>query len=352
MLRVGYFGTWERGYPRNEQVIASLRRKGAHVTEIHRTIWESEHKFALGASLLPRLAVAEASLAISRLPQIDALIVGYPGQFDLWSARRHGRPIAFNAMVSFYDTFVQDRGRFTADSLAARALFHLDRRSFRAADLLVADTATNAAYFAELADIPPDHVEHCHVGAEERLFTHCWKQPEIFTVLFVGKLIPLHGLKLILETARLLPDVPFRIIGSGQEQDLLDARPANVEHVPWISYEDLPAEYARAGCALGIFGPSSKVERVIPNKAFQAMAVGAPLITADTAAARELLIDQKDALLVQRSPEALAAAIRALADTPELAATLAAAGRRTYEQKASEDVLGSRWHELLERLAN
>ena len=48
---------------------------------------------------------------------------------------------------------------------------------------------------------------------------------------------------------------------------------------------------------------------MIPNKAFQALACGTPLVTADTPAARELLADGESALLVPPGdPEALAAA--------------------------------------------
>jgi glycosyltransferase involved in cell wall biosynthesis len=347
-VRVGYFGTWERGYPRNEQVISALRSAGAEVSENHAAVWETEHKFRLGPTVLPRLIAAEARLAFRRLEETDVLLVGYPGQFDLWSARRHDLPVAFNAMVSLYDAFVEDRGRFRPETLAARALLRLDRSSFRAADLLIADTAANAAYMAELAGL--DRIEHCYVGAEERLFGPTWAAPDEFVVLFVGKLIPLHGLRLILDTAVLLPEIPFRIVGSGQEEELLRDRPANVEHVPWVAYDDLPQEYARAGCALGIFGMSPKVDRVIPNKAFQALAVGTPLVTADTEAARELLTDERDSLLVERSPEALAAALRRLAEDSSLARRIGAAGRATFEQHASEAVLGRRWVGLLETL--
>ncbi len=148
----------------------------------------------------------------------------------------------------------------------------------------------------ELADLK--RVEFCFVGADESLFRPTWRPSPEFRVLFVGKLIPLHGLPTILDAARLLPQMPFRVVGSGQEEALLRDRPPNVEQVPWVDYEDLPAEYGRAGCALGIFGTSPKAGRVIPNKVFQALACGTPVITAATPATRELLSDGHDALLV------------------------------------------------------
>jgi glycosyltransferase involved in cell wall biosynthesis len=90
---------------------------------------------------------------------------------------------------------------------------------------------------------------------------------------------------------------------------------------------------------------------VIPNKAFQALACGTPLVTADTPAARELLVDGESALLVPPGdPEALAAALERLAGDPELAARLAASGHAVYRRRASEDVLGHRWRELIEQL--
>jgi glycosyltransferase involved in cell wall biosynthesis len=199
----------------------------------------------------------------------------------------------------------------------------------------------------ELAGL--DEVAVCYVGAEERLFRPAWRRAEGFHVLFVGKFAPLHGVDLILEAARLLPDVDFRIVGTGQVTHVMDARPPNVEHVPWVEYERVAGEYSRAGCALGIFGASGKAQRVIPHKTFQALAVGTPLITADTVAARELLANGRDSLLVERTAESLAEAIVALRDDPDLAARIGAGGRMTFERDASEAVLGVRWREAIER---
>ena len=347
-MRVAYFGTWERGYPRNEQVISALARAGVEVDVVHEEMWSNEHKFGVSATLFPRLARAELRLARRRLPEdLDALVVGYPGQFDLWSAKRHRRPIVFNAMVSLYDTFVEDRERFREGSPAARALRRIDRMAFRAADLVVADTQANAEFMRELGGL--DEVATCYVGAEERLFRPAWRRGEDFHVLFVGKLAPLHGLDVILDAARLLPDVPFRLVGTGQVTHLLDRRPPNVEHVPWIEYERLPDEYARAGCALGIFGSSAKAGRVIPHKTFQGLAVGAPVITGDTPAARELLAGGRDCLLVERTPDSLAEAVVALRDDAQLAEQIGRGGRATFEREASEAVLGLRWCEAVER---
>jgi glycosyltransferase involved in cell wall biosynthesis len=88
---------------------------------------------------------------------------------------------------------------------------------------------------------------------------------------------------------------------------------------------------------------------VIPNKVFQALACGRPVVTADTAGARELLTHDADALLVPPGDgAAVAHAVRRLAEDGSLAERLGAAGRATYEVRASEPVLGARWRALLE----
>jgi glycosyltransferase involved in cell wall biosynthesis len=352
-LKLLYFGTYERRYPRNAQVISCLRSIGVEVEEEHVSVWDGErHSWGAGPGRAVRLAAAEARLLTRRgRADFDALIVGYPGHFDLPAARRVAgeRPIVFNPLVSLADTLVSDRGRFRSGSLAARALEAVDRRAFQAATVVVADTTAQAQFFAGLADL--GDVPVCFVGAEDRLFQPGWQPPADFTALFIGKLIPLQGVETILAAARLAPEVDFRIIGSGQLDSLLESRPANVEHVPWLDYELLPGALQGAGCALGIFGTGAKARRVIPNKAFQALACGAPLITADTPAARELLVDGTSALLVPPGdPAALAGAVRQLAGDMGLARRIATGGRTAYERRASEPVLGERWRELVERL--
>lgn len=352
-MRVLYFGTYDRSYPRNAQVISALRGSGVEVVEQQRPVWERRHNWSLGLRQLARLADAELRLRRGGRGDVDLLVVGYPGHFDLPAARRaaRGRPVVFNPLVSLYDTLVDDRGRFRHGSPAARVIRAVDRRAFRRADLVVADTEAHARFFRAEFDLAEDAVDVCLVGAEDRLFRPGPPAGLPFHALFVGKLIPLHGLETILAAARLAPEIPFRVVGSGQLERLLDGRPASVEWVPWIDYEDLPGALQRAGCVLGVFGTGAKTARVIPNKVFQALACARPLVTADTPAVRELLAHERDALLVPAGdPGALAAAVRRLAGDPSLRRRLGAAGRATYEEHAAESVLGARWRMLLERV--
>ena len=354
-MRVLYFGTYERDYPRNAQVISCLRGAGAEVIERHAGVWEGRrHNWSAGLGAAVRIGAAEARLLLgSRRERFDAVIVGYPGHLDMPVARRlaRGRPLLFNPLVSLYETLVEDRGRFAPGSAAAGVLRRIDRLALRRADLVVADTEQNARHLAELGGLPRERLAVCLVGAEERLFRPGRRPAETFQALFVGKLIPLHGLETILSAARLAPEIPFRVVGSGQLDALLREPPANVEWIEWIDYDRLPEQNQLAGCALGVFGNAPKTRRVIPNKAFQALACGTPLVTADTPAARELLRDGESALLVPPGdPEALATAVRRLAGDRELAKMLGAGGLAAYREQASEAVLGARWLSLVEQL--
>ncbi len=142
-----------------------------------------------------------------------------------------------------------------------------------------------------------------------------------------GRWSPLHGLPTVLEAAGLLRDEPFvfELIGDGQLAAWLADE---VRHRGLSSVElraSLPASLLRArvlggDICLGVFGTSDKARRVVPNKVYDALAAGRPLVTADSPAARELLEDGRDALLVPADDAAaLAAALRRLGDVGERA---------------------------------
>ena len=51
-MRALYFGTYDRAYPRNAQVISALRGAGVEVIEQHRAVWERRHNWTVGDLLI------------------------------------------------------------------------------------------------------------------------------------------------------------------------------------------------------------------------------------------------------------------------------------------------------------
>jgi len=123
----------------------------------------------------------------------------------------------------------------------------------------------------------------------------------------------------------------------------------NILFIDWIPYHQLMDKMARAHICLGIFSQGGKASRVIPNKVFQGLAVGMPVITGDSPASRELLTDGQDALLVPMGdPGALAQAIRSLKTDRQLRLQIAAGGHNIFLKRCSAEVLGRQLKVLCE----
>jgi hypothetical protein len=120
-------------------------------------------------------------------------------------------------------------------------------------------------------------------------------------VLYFGQYLPLHGLDVIVDAVGRLAtrtDLRFVFIGTGEErariEPLVRATRADVEFVSWVPYGELGARIASADIVLGIFGSSAKAAMVIPNKVYEAAAMGCAVVTADTPAIREVFTSGRD----------------------------------------------------------
>lgn len=354
-LHVEWVGTYERAYPRTRVLVEGLRAHGAHVTEHHRPVWErTRHK--AGGFLSPgRLVGAGASwagawaglaMAEPRMPgPVDAVVAGYPAQPDVvpaWMVARARRaPLVVDMMVSLADTLGDDRGRTGA--AATHALAGVDRTALALADIVLVDTAAGGEFLVRRFGVTPSRIVVAPVGAEPGAFPPSPVPRGACHALWYGKLSPMHGLDVILDAARIPGTPPIRLVGEGQldawlADELRRDPPAALEHVPWVPYERLGDEVASCGVVLGIFGRSDKASRVVPNKVFQAMAAGRPVITADTPGIREVLTHGRDAVLVPAGePAALAAALMSMAADADARERLGAAARDTYERTGTPE---------------
>jgi glycosyltransferase involved in cell wall biosynthesis len=338
---VAYFGTYEPDYPRNAVLITGLREHGVEVHEFHAALPPLTAAEMAGARGAARLAAGVAEAHARLLAQhrgrldIDVVVVGYPGHFmvpfgRLLAAFRHAK-LVFDPLVSLLDTFAGDRGLVRPGGAKAAFVHAVDEMAFRLPALVLADTRAHAAYYQQAFGLARERLAVAPVGAlPEPRADGAARSPsagEPLTVVQYGKWSPLHGADVVLGAAGLMRDEPVRfvLIGEGQLSAELRARIAageltNVEWVGALPQTDLRARTLAADVCLGVFGGSDKAARVVPNKVYDALACGRPVVTADSVGAREWLRDGESALLTPAGDAAaLATALRRLLEEGERA---------------------------------
>ncbi len=351
--------------------IDGLRINGVEVTECHAPFWESfpEKAADFGFSLNTVFKFIKCQLKLAwrytvSIPDHDIVMVGFIGQPDIFLARLltwlTGRKLVFNPLVSIYDTVVGDREYVNSGSLKAGFFKWLDKITGKMADLILLDTNAHIDYFREAFGLGREKFQRIWVGADETVFKPARlpeKKTGKFEVLFVGKFIPLHGLPKIIETAKLLEseDIHFTLVGRGQlregiERQIEQLKIKNITLIDWIPYKELSVQMATADLILGIFGDSDKARRVIPNKVFQALAVGKPVLTMDSPGTRELLFPDQTAFLVEAEPKAMANAIRVIRSDSHLRKRVGDAGYKLHLRKLTTVQLGKAIKAFLENL--
>jgi glycosyltransferase involved in cell wall biosynthesis len=345
-------GTFDPDHPRNRIIRALIDAAGWDVIEHRAELW-GDVRYSKMSSQRARTAWRGARAYVSllaraaRAPRPDLVMMLYPGHIDmlvlgpLWRLR--GVPVIFDPLISLFDTITEDRRLSAKGSLLGRVSMLVDKLSFRLANLVVADTRQVADHYAALIGIDRAHIAVLLPGADEATFAPGTDDPSSETdvepdlVLFNGTFIALHGLETIVRAAKLLEKsgIRFRIVGDGQERPMVEALIAelggvgNLELVGRRPFSEIPREIARAALCLGIFGTTPKTERVVPFKVFEYLALGRPVVTADTPAMREALAGAV-ALVPAGDPDALAATVRELLGDRAARAALAKAGHERY----------------------
>ncbi len=346
---VCYFGAFNTDYPRNEIIRLGLERHGIRTSYC-----------TTAPAALPVRWLKLAARFVLEHRRCGTILVGEGRHLDAPLARALGllfrKRVILDAFISHYDTWVLDRAKAPEKSLRARFLAFADRIGPRCAHKTLLDTETHIDFYSETFRIPRKKFLCIRVGADDTLYKPAAPQPPgaLFRALFFGSFLPLHGADTIIRAAEILEkekDIVFDIVGDGDTfpaaRKLCEERGLkNVTFHPLVSKEEIARMIAACDIALGIFGTTGKAARVIPNKNYQALAMRKPVITMDSPAARELLIDGENALLCPPAdPQALADCILTLHRDAALRDRIAANGYNLFlakltPEKITEPLLG------------
>jgi glycosyltransferase involved in cell wall biosynthesis len=299
------WGSYDTGKPRVRLLIKAAGYLGYQISEIHYRIWEDIEDKSQIKSVKTILKIVFSTLLAYpgliyrylKAPEHQDVIVPYLGLFDifiLWPfAKLRGSKIHWDMFISMYDTIVNDRRLLSRHNPLAWLLYATEWLACRLVDSVFMDTKSHAIYIARLYHLPDNSIMWVPVGVEENQFPR-QQHPKLIdlkqvNVLFYGQFIPLHGIDIILDAAKLdqSKNIQWTLVGKGQLSEHINKRITRenintITCISWTPYDDLSMLIQESDICLGIFGVSQKSQNVIPNKVYQIMATGKPFVTADT----------------------------------------------------------------------
>lgn len=306
--KVLFISTKNRDYLRNVQEIRLLEEHAAEVT----VIAEPDRSYA------KRLIKIWPKILKAKVKEYDQVFAGFAPQLVLPFFRKlRKKPVIEDFFISLYDTMVQDRKKFKAGSLPAKILKRLDEKTLALGNTVICDTKAHGEYFASGLGCDPGKIQVLYLEADTAVYHPMKVKKDAdapFKVLYFGSILPLQGVDVVLEAAKLLKDekdIEIEIIGPLPEEK----KPAqeNLKCIPWLSQEELAEHIARADlCLAGHFSAEiDKAKRTIPGKTYIYRAMEKPMILGDTPANHELFEEDERTFFVPTgNAEALAEKIK------------------------------------------
>lgn len=351
-MKVLCFGSYNLGYPRNRIILKGLKKNKIEVIECK--------------DMTPIFLLRYLKLIKKYRSDYDAMITCYLGHANVPPARMLTKlikkPLIFDAFISLYDTYVFDRKLVKENSLKSKLYFYSDKLACMLSDVVLLDTNEHINYFHEKFGVEKKKFRRIFIGADDAVFypQKIEMGDGAFTITFHGTFIPLQGMQYIVKAAKLLEshkDIKFEILGSGQTHaEITDlSRKLNVKNIVFkkpVNYEKVPDFIARGDVCLGIFGDTVKAKRVIPNKAFEILAMKKPLITGASPAIREAgVVNRENALLVEMAnPTAIADGILELKKDEKLRNNIAKRGYELFKKNFTPKIIGGHLKRVLEEV--
>ncbi len=211
-----------------------------------------------------------------------------------------------------------------------------ERRLLRSVDRVITVNDPLRVYFEGVTEAPVTVVMNA-----KPLVSDTYRAPsnEVFTVLYIGLLHPSRFIEELIEAVRPLERVRLTLGGVGKLAYVASVaarskESPNVEFLGEVPFHDVIPLTLKADAVLAPFDPGHRLTRVgLPNKVFEAMATGRPIIVTDGTYLAEFTKEHDVGIVVEHSAEGVREGLRRLRDDPRLRETL---GKHGLEKALSE----------------
>ena len=288
-----------------------------------------------------------------RVKGVDLVWGTSPNLFQGWtawlSARCKRRPFLLE-IRDMWPEFAIAMGALRNPVLIGMSRW-LEKFLYRHADRIIVNSPGFIPYIRDICGKTPDLIPN---GADVSMFsgadgTEFRKQHGLgddFIVMYSGAHGPANDLETALNAAELLKDRPgirFVFVGSGKDKPRLENICAekhldNVLFVPPVPKERMASVMAAENAGLAILKKLDMFKTTYPNKVFDIMACGDPVICQIDGVIREVVEENHAGVFAEPGdPRALADAVLKLAADPDVCREMGANGRRAVEEKFNRD---------------
>ena len=314
---------------------------------------------------------ATSILTALRAGDIDLVMGTSPPIFQAASAwivaslRR--RPLLLE-IRDLWPEFAIDMG-ILKNPLLIRLSRWLERFLYRRATYLMVNSPAYVDYLVEKG-VPPSKITFLPNGVDPQMFDpaangnglrHEVNLEGKFVVMYAGAIGPANDLGVLLDAARELRQetrIRFLILGDGKERKRLQAESEaqqldNVIFVGARPKQEMPYYLASADACVAILQDIRMFRMTYPNKVFDYMAAGRPVLLAIDGVIREVVEAARAGIYVPPgNPKALAEAVLYLAGSTEQREAMSKQGRSYVEKHFNRADQSLDFTKLLEKAAS
>ncbi|MBI2621969.1 MAG: glycosyltransferase [Candidatus Levybacteria bacterium] len=372
-IKICFFGTYDREYTANKIVLQGLLENNIPVLEVNSEIKLTRldsQKDITWLALIKRILrkykiFFEIFKNLDKFKKTDVIYVAFPGHFDVlfaWPlAKLFNKKLVLNPVVSFSYGFTQEQTILSKNSMRAKITKLGETGIYKLIDLLLPDTPFQKDFFKKTFNIPEEKIKVLPIGADDKYYkyTPYTNKSKKINVTYYGLYSPTHGVEHIIEAANILrnnKDIKFTFVGNGNtfQKNFDRAERLGLKSVEFFNNTPLdqhPAIIEKADLFLGFLQKHPLVDRVIPNKVYQGLALGKVVVTADAPVARSMFHHGEDMYLVKPSDgKALAKAILELKNKPEMRIRIAKNGYKLFLEKFTPKAIGKKLIKNIEEI--
>ncbi|MFP3852772.1 MAG: glycosyltransferase family 4 protein [Anaerolineales bacterium] len=277
-------------------------------------------------------------------------------------ARLKGVPFVLEVR-DLWPLFAIEVGVLRSDLLISLSRW-LERFLYRRADWIVVNSPGFIEHVSarggERVELIPNGVDVSMFdpGSSGKAFRDEHDLDSAFVVLYAGAHGMSNDLGVVLEAASQVaaPEVLFVLLGAGKEKEYLQAESrrlglTNLRFVDPVPKQRMPAALAAADVCLAILKPIDAYKTTYPNKVFDYMAAGRPVVLVIDGVIRQVVEEAGAGVFVPPGdPAALAAAVEQLRSQPDKAREMGRRGRRYVAEHFDRNEWAQRLAVVFERV--